>query len=86
MANLIGIGIDQQTFTKRFSCRDSDELQENIDGYAADVVGKDCYWHLVDSVEIKCPFPILRHNLEFVDSPGEYGENYCRIPSGTAFR
>ena len=70
LAKLTAISIDQQTFTKQLFCRDAEELQESIDGYVADASGKDCYWHLVDSVEIKCPFPILRHNLEFVDSPG----------------
>jgi hypothetical protein len=70
LEKLTAIGIDQQSFTKQLFLSNSEELQASIEGYVTDVDGKECYWHLVDSVEIKCPFSILRHNLEFVDSPG----------------
>ena len=36
---------------------------------------------IVDSIEIKCPFPILRHNLEFIDSPGLGELNQTRMAS-----
>jgi hypothetical protein len=72
LSRLTEIGMDHQTFTKQNFFRDAEELQLNMEGYMTDVPGKECYWHLVDSIEIKCPFSILRHNLEFVDSPGKY--------------
>jgi hypothetical protein len=71
LAKLSKIGMDHHTFTKQQFFRDSEELQTSMEGYMTDVEGKECYWHLVDSIEIKCPFPMLRHNLEFVDSPGK---------------
>jgi hypothetical protein len=72
LAKLTEIGMDHQTFTKQRFFQDVEEFQDGMEGYMADVPDKECYWHLVDRIEIKCPFPILRHNVEFVDSPGEY--------------
>jgi hypothetical protein len=72
LGRLTEIGMNHQNFSKQHFFRDSEELQANMEGYMTDVPGKECYWHLVDSIEIKCPFSILRHNLEFVDSPGKH--------------
>lgn len=72
LAKLSEIGVDHSVFTKQHVFRNAEELRANIEGYVSDVNGKECFWHLVDNVEIKCPFPILRHNLEFVDSPGKH--------------
>ena len=72
LSKLAEIGIDQQTFTKQQSYEDVEQLREDVEGYVTDVTDKECLWHLVDNIEIKCPFPILRHNLEFIDSPGKF--------------
>jgi hypothetical protein len=72
LAKLTELGMDHQTFTKQCYFQDAEELQDGMEGYMADVPNKECNWHLVNCIEIKCPFPILRHNLEFVDSPGRY--------------
>jgi hypothetical protein len=71
LRRLTQIGMDQ-SFSKQHFFRDAEELQASMEGYMTDVPDTECYWHLVDSIEIKCPFSILRHNLEFVDSPGKY--------------
>lgn len=63
--------MDHQTFTMQQFYRSAEELQANMEGWMTDVKDKECFWHLVDSINIKCPFPILRHNLEFIDSPGK---------------
>jgi hypothetical protein len=72
LSKLTEIGMDQQTFTKQQFFRQAEELQTAMEGYMTGVKGKECYWHLVDSIGIKSPFPILRHNLEFIDSPGKH--------------
>jgi hypothetical protein len=71
LTKLNEIGMDNQTFAKLLFFQDSEEFHANLEGYLTDIQGRDCYWHLVDSIDIKCPFPILWHNLEFIDSPGK---------------
>ncbi|KAF1938095.1 hypothetical protein EJ02DRAFT_437394 [Clathrospora elynae] len=81
LEKLTSIGTDQQTFTRQLYFRDAEELRANINGNVTDVKGKECFWHLVDSVDIKCPFSILRHHLEFIGSPGLGELNQTRMAS-----
>ena len=81
LSKLSDAGVDQESFTKRQFFRNSEDLLSSIEGYVSDVKDKQCFWHLVDSLEIKCPFPILRQNLEFIDSPGKSLSIYARRQS-----
>ncbi|KAG9189642.1 hypothetical protein G6011_06510 [Alternaria panax] len=81
LEKLTSVGIDQKGFTKELLLSNAENLQASIEGYVTEVGDKECYWHLVNSVKTKCPFPILRHNLELVDTPGLGELNQMRMAS-----
>jgi hypothetical protein len=79
LTKLTEIGVDHQTSTKQQYFQDVEELRSNVEGYMTDLKDDECYWHLVDSIEIRCPFAILRHNLELIDSPGKQISLHCEF-------
>jgi hypothetical protein len=79
LTKLTEIGVDHQIFTKQQYFRDAEELRSTIEGFMTDLKDGECCWHLVDSIEIRCPFAILRHNLELVDSPGKQTRLHCEF-------
>ncbi|ORY15217.1 hypothetical protein BCR34DRAFT_192531 [Clohesyomyces aquaticus] len=50
-------------------------MLDTLDLFVTNVKGKQSLWHLVDHVDIKGDFPLLRHNLVVVDGLGSDDTN-----------